>query len=156
MAGSKIREVAISSFKETGDEGVVNSGEIGSRDVLVTVVLRHGCMTPLCALSVWKSEMKTQRVLCLEALVGLAPHEEELGQNERVVVNSLLMHSLANPVGEGGLTMIASSGCTSIADKNLVTFSSKSPRSPAPSPKIRCVRLVSTGCGTDSTFPVTS
>ena len=51
-AGSKIREVAISSFKETGDEGVVNSGEIGSKDVVVTVVSWHGRTTPFCALGV--------------------------------------------------------------------------------------------------------
>ena len=42
MGGSKINEVAISSFKETGDEGVVNSGEITSRDVLITVDLGTG------------------------------------------------------------------------------------------------------------------
>ena len=43
--GCSTRDVAISSYKETGDEGVVNSGEIGSRDVLVTIVLWHGHMT---------------------------------------------------------------------------------------------------------------
>ena len=42
VGGSKIREVAISSFKETGEEGVVNSGEIASRDVLVTIDLGTG------------------------------------------------------------------------------------------------------------------
>ena len=42
VAGSKIKDVAISSFKETGDEGVVNSGEITSRDVLVTIDLDTG------------------------------------------------------------------------------------------------------------------
>ena len=70
----------MSLFKETGDEGVVNSGEIGSRDVLETIGLWHGRMTPLCALSDWKSEIKTQRAFCLEALVGLVPHKEELGK----------------------------------------------------------------------------
>ena len=50
MTGSKIRDVAMSSFKETGDEGVVNSGEIGSRVVLVTIVPWYGRATPLCAL----------------------------------------------------------------------------------------------------------
>ena len=44
-----------------------------------------------------KSEMRAQRTLCLEALVGLAPHEEELGKDERVVVNILRTHLLANP-----------------------------------------------------------
>ena len=52
VGGSKIKEVAMSSFKETGDDGVVNSGEIGSRDVLMTIVLWHGRTTPFCALSV--------------------------------------------------------------------------------------------------------
>ena len=80
VTGSKIREVAMSSFKETGDKGVVNSGEIGSRDVLETIGPWHGRTTLLCALGDWKSEIKTQRALCLEALVGLAPHEEELGK----------------------------------------------------------------------------
>ena len=51
VGGSKIKEVAMSSFKDTGDEGVVNSGEIASRDVLITIVLWHGRTTPLCALS---------------------------------------------------------------------------------------------------------
>ena len=40
--GSKIREVAMSLFKETGEEGVVNPGEIGSRDVFVTIDLGTG------------------------------------------------------------------------------------------------------------------
>ena len=42
VGGSKIRAVAISLFKETGDEGVVNSGERVSRDVLVTIDLGTG------------------------------------------------------------------------------------------------------------------
>ena len=42
VGGSKIREVAMSLFKETGDDGVVNSGEMGSRDVLVTIDLGTG------------------------------------------------------------------------------------------------------------------
>ena len=50
VGGSKIREVAISSFKETGEEGVVNSGEIALRDVLVTIEPWHGRTTPFCAL----------------------------------------------------------------------------------------------------------
>ena len=50
-----------------------------------------------------ESEKKTQRALCLEELVGLALHEEELGKNGQVVVNSLRMHLLVNP-GDGGLT----------------------------------------------------
>ena len=69
----------------------------------------------MCLRCFCESETKTQRALCLEVLVGLAPHEEELGKNERVVVNILLTHSLANPIGEGGLTMIASSGHTPFA-----------------------------------------
>ena len=52
VGGSKIREVAMSSFKETGEEGVVNSGEIASKDVLVTVVPWHRHTTLLCALGV--------------------------------------------------------------------------------------------------------
>ena len=49
VGGSRIKEVAISSFKEIGDDGVVNSGEIGSRDVLVTIDLGTGarpCYVP--------------------------------------------------------------------------------------------------------------
>ena len=46
-----------------------------------------------------KSEMKAQRTLCLEALVGLAPHEEELGKSEYTVVNNLCTHVLSNPDG---------------------------------------------------------
>ena len=42
VGGSKIREVAISSFRVTGDEGVVNSGAIASRDVLLTIDLGTG------------------------------------------------------------------------------------------------------------------
>ena len=42
VGGSKIKEVVMSSFKETGDDGVVNSGEIASRDVLVTIDLGTG------------------------------------------------------------------------------------------------------------------
>ena len=42
VGGSRMREVAMSLLKETGDEGVVNSGEIGSRDVLITIVLGTG------------------------------------------------------------------------------------------------------------------
>ena len=45
--------------------------------------------------------MKIQRALCLEALVGLAPHEEELGKNECTKVNNLHLHALSNP-GDGG------------------------------------------------------
>ena len=48
--------------------------------------------------------MKTQRSLCLEALVGLAPHEEELGKNEYTVVNTLRTRVLSNPDVDGGLT----------------------------------------------------
>ena len=40
--GSKIKDVAMSSFKDTGEDGVVNSGEIASRDVLVTIDLGTG------------------------------------------------------------------------------------------------------------------
>ena len=40
--GSRMREFAISSFKETGDEGVVNSGEMASKDVLITIDLGTG------------------------------------------------------------------------------------------------------------------
>ena len=50
VGGSKIKDVAMSLFKETGNEGVVNSGEIGSRDVLVTIGPWHGRTTPLCTL----------------------------------------------------------------------------------------------------------
>ena len=42
VGGSKIKEVAMSLFKETGEEGVVNSGEIVSKDVLVTIDLGTG------------------------------------------------------------------------------------------------------------------
>ena len=42
VTGSKIREVAMSSFRETGEEGVVNSGEIASKDVVVTIDLGTG------------------------------------------------------------------------------------------------------------------
>ena len=42
VGGSKIKEVAMSSFKDTGEDGVVNSGEIASRDVLVTIDLGTG------------------------------------------------------------------------------------------------------------------
>ena len=41
---------------------------------------------------------KTQRMLCLEGLVGLVPNEEDLGKNEQVVVNCLHMHLLVNPI----------------------------------------------------------
>ena len=58
VGGSKIKEVAMSSFKETGEDGVVNSGEIGSRDVLIMIVLWHGRATPLCALSSRKDNQK--------------------------------------------------------------------------------------------------
>ena len=80
VAGSKIREVAMSSFKETGDEGVVNSGEIVLRDVLVTIDLDTGARPRLCALGDWKSEMKTQRTTCLQQLVSLVTDKEGLGK----------------------------------------------------------------------------
>ena len=57
----------------------------------------HGCATPICALGVEESEIETQRALCLEVLVGLAPQEEELGKNEYTVVNNLCTHVLSNP-----------------------------------------------------------
>ena len=50
VTGSKIREFAMSSYKEMGEDGVVNSGEIGSKDVVITVVPWHGRTTPFCAL----------------------------------------------------------------------------------------------------------
>ena len=65
----------------------------------------HGRATPICALGVEKSETETQRTLCLEVLVGLAPHEEELGKNEYTVVNILHTHALPNPDVDGGLTL---------------------------------------------------
>ena len=49
--------------------------------------------------------MKTQRALCLEALVGLAPHEEELGKNGYTEVNNLHSRVLLNPIADGGLTL---------------------------------------------------
>ena len=50
--------------------------------------------------------------------------------------------------------MKASCDRTPVADKNRVTFSSKSPWSPVPSPKIRYVGLVSSCLGSGSTLPV--
>ena len=90
-----------------GDEGVVNSGERGSRDVLITILPWHGRTTPLCALGDEKSEIEAQRTLCLEALVGLAPHEEELGKSGYTEVSNLRSHVLSNP-GDGGSSVIAS------------------------------------------------
>ena len=54
----------------------------------------------------------------------------------------------------GGCLKIASCWPTPFADKNCVIFSSKSPQSPAPSPKIRRVGLVSSCLGLGSTLPV--
>ena len=42
VMGCSTRDVVISSYKEMGDEGVVNSREIASRDVLVTIDLGTG------------------------------------------------------------------------------------------------------------------
>ena len=44
-------------------------------------------------------------MLCLEALVGLAPHEEELGKDGYTEVNNLLSCVLPNPIADGGLTL---------------------------------------------------
>ena len=63
----------------------------------------HGRTTPICALGIGKSEIETQRALCLEVLVGLAPHEEELRKNEYTVVNTLRTRVLSNPDVDGGL-----------------------------------------------------
>ena len=86
-----------------GEDGVVNSGERGSKDMLVTVVPWHGRTTPLSALGDEGSEIKAQRTLCLEALVGLAPHEEELGKNEYTEVSNLCSCVLSNPVCRWGV-----------------------------------------------------
>ena len=48
-----------------------------------------------------ESEKENQRTVCLERLVGLALHKEELGKNGQVVVNSLCTHLLVN-LGDGG------------------------------------------------------
>ena len=45
-----MRELSMSLYKVMGEDGVENSGEIGSRDVLITIVSQHGRATPLCAL----------------------------------------------------------------------------------------------------------
>ena len=80
------------------------------------IVPWHGRATPLCALGLEKeSEMKTQRAFCLGELVGLVPHEEELGKDGQVVVNSLCVHLLVNPCGDGGLSYAASCGHTPFA-----------------------------------------
>ena len=52
----------------------------------------------MCLRYLEKAEMKTQRVLCLEVLVGLAPHEEELGKDGYTEVNNLLSRVLLNPI----------------------------------------------------------
>ena len=44
-------------------------------------------------------------MLCLEALVGLAPHEEELGKNGYSEVNNLCSRVLVKPFADGGLTL---------------------------------------------------
>ena len=44
-------------------------------------------------------------MLCLEVLVSLAPHEEELGKNEYSEVNNLRSRVLVKPVADGGLTL---------------------------------------------------
>ena len=43
----------------------------------------------MCLRCLKRSEIETQRTLCLEALVGLAPHKGELGKNGYTVVNIL-------------------------------------------------------------------
>ena len=50
MVGCKIRELSISSYKVMGEDGVENSGDRASRDVVVTIVPWHGRTTPLYAL----------------------------------------------------------------------------------------------------------
>ena len=45
-----MRDVAISSYKETGEKGVVNSGDSASRDIVVMVVPWHGHTTPFMCL----------------------------------------------------------------------------------------------------------
>ena len=73
-------------------------------------------MTPICALGVENSEMKTQRTLCLEVLVGLAPHEEELGRNGYTVVNILRTRVLLNPDCRWRVALTTSCGLTPFAD----------------------------------------
>ena len=63
IVGCKIRDVAISSYRETGEDGVVNSGDRVSKDVLLTVVPWHGRTTLLCALGL-EREFPKVLILC--------------------------------------------------------------------------------------------
>ena len=86
--------------------------------------------------------------------MGLAPHEEELGKMDTLRSITYAHVYCWICLSMGVCLMKVFCDCTPVADKNHVTFSSKSPRSPVPSPKIRYVGLVSSCLGSGSTLPV--